>query len=321
MTANSDLSGETLELRHFRYFVAVAEYGGFTRAAARLHVSQPTLSQQVRELERRVGTALLIRDPAGLRLTPAGEVFYERVREVLRAVDEAARAARDVAGLGNGALRVAFSLPLPEEIHITVLSAFTAAYPQVRVSWRQVGLIDFDAPLINGEVDAAVMFMPLDPERLVWEPLITELRGIAVPAGHALWDAPAVGFADVLDETMAPTHPDVPGRVVRWWHMDEQRNGERPRLAGEPGGTPEELMLTIRMSRVVCPGPYNIRHIPMPAGLRMIELTGLPPALVVAARRRDDEDGLAAAFCRLAARTVRQLAPRSSAPKAVDLPA
>ncbi len=297
-----------MELRHFRYFVAVAEYGGFTRAAARLHVSQPTLSQQIRDLERQVGTPLLVRDPSGTRLTPAGAAFYERIRGVLHAVDEAASTARYVAGLREGTLRVGVALPMPREIHLTVLTAFAEAYPEVQVSPRQLGLVDFDRPLIRGEIDVALMFMPVDPERLAWEPVLHEPRGLAVSTGHDLWDVDAVHFTDVLGQAFAPVHAEVPVRAVRWWTMDEQRNDEPPRYRGAPGATPEEVLLSVRLNRVVCPAPYNYRDTALPTGLRMIELTGLPPATVVAARRREDRGGLAEAFCSLAARTVRGLA-------------
>ncbi|MEU7863681.1 LysR family transcriptional regulator [Nonomuraea sp. NPDC049141] len=296
-----------MELRHFRYFVAVAEEGSFTRAAARLHVSQPTLSQQVRELEQRVGATLFARDPAGTRLTAAGEAFYERIKVVLSAVEEAARAARHVAGAGEGALRVGVSLPLPDELHFSVLSAFTAAYPRVRTSWRQVGLIDFDRPLINGELDAALMFMPVDSERLTWEPLTTVPRAVAVPVGHAFWDAGSVPYTDVFDEPLVPVASAVPERVTRWWHMHEERNEETPRLVGQPGATPDELLMAVRLNRALCPGPYNFKDTPLPSGIRMVEVTGLSEAVVVAVRRAGDNGGLAEAFCHLAARTAHEI--------------
>ncbi|MEV0616704.1 LysR family transcriptional regulator [Nonomuraea sp. NPDC050404] len=292
-----------MELRHFRYFVAVAEEGSFTRAAARLHVSQPTLSQQVRELEQRVGATLLTRDPAGTRLTAAGEVFYDRIRVVLRAVEEASREARHVAGAGEGTLRVGVSLPLPDELHISVLSAFTTAYPRVRTSWRQVGLTDFDRPLVNGELDAAIMFLPVDPERLTWEPLVSVPRALAVPLGHAFWDAGSVPYTDVLGEALVPTVSSVPERLTRWWHLNEQRNNEAPRLVGQPGGTPDELLIAVRLNGALCPGPDNFRATPLPSGIRMVRMTGLCPAQVVAVRRTGDDGGLAEAFCRLAVRT------------------
>ncbi|MEU6711343.1 LysR family transcriptional regulator [Nonomuraea sp. NPDC046802] len=288
-----------MELRHFRYFVAVAEEGSFTRAAVRLHVSQPTLSQQVRELEQRVGATLLVRDPAGTRLTAAGEAFYDRIKTVLNAVEEAARTARHVARAGEGTLRVGVSLPLPDELHFSVLSAFAAAYPRVRTSWRQVGLTDFDRPLIDGELDAAIMFMPVDSERLTWEPLTTVPRALAVPIGHPFWDAASVPYTEVLAEPLVRVASAVPERVTRWWHLHEQRNGEGPRLFGEPGGTPDELLIAVRMHRVLCPGPYNYKDTPLPSGIRMVEVTGLSPATVVAVRRVHDSGGLAEAFCRL----------------------
>ncbi|MFC4010131.1 hypothetical protein ACFOY2_23080 [Nonomuraea purpurea] len=100
----------------------------------------------------------------------------------------------------------------------------------------------------------------------------------------------------------------MPERVMRWWHMHEQRHGEGPRLSGEPGGTPDELLIAVRMNRVLCPGPYNYKDTPLPSGIRMVEVTGLSSATVVAVRRIHDNGGLAEAFCRLAARTAGEVA-------------
>src|SRR6202020_3474017 len=87
--------GERMELRHLRYFVAVAEAGGLTGAAQRkLHTSQPSLSRQIRDLEEEVGAQLLTRRARGIELTPAGQTFLDHARLVLSQVDAAGEAAR-----------------------------------------------------------------------------------------------------------------------------------------------------------------------------------------------------------------------------------
>src|SRR5258708_4357545 len=97
---------QQLELRHLRYFVALAEAGSFTRAAEKIFIAQPTLSQQIRRLEEIVGTPLLQRRREGLRLTPAGRVLLDGSRNVLALADQAVSRTRQAAGLGRPWLRV-----------------------------------------------------------------------------------------------------------------------------------------------------------------------------------------------------------------------
>ncbi|MFD9958831.1 LysR family transcriptional regulator, partial [Amycolatopsis sp. NPDC059020] len=93
-----------LELRLIRYFIAVAEHGQFSRAAAALHIGQPSLSRQIRGLEHQLGVRLLERTPRGTRLSEAGEAFLPKAKALLRAADEAAAVARATAAPGRGAV-------------------------------------------------------------------------------------------------------------------------------------------------------------------------------------------------------------------------
>src|SRR5690349_24548880 len=107
---------QAVELRHLRYFAAVADAGTFTRAAQRLFIAQPTLSQQVRRLEQIIGTPLLHRRREGVRLTAAGTVLLEAARDVLSAADHAVSQTRQAAGLGRPRLRFAIPTDLPESL-------------------------------------------------------------------------------------------------------------------------------------------------------------------------------------------------------------
>src|SRR6202000_124821 len=103
-----------IELRHLRYFVALADAGSFTQAAQRIFIAQPTLSQQIRRLEEIVGTPLLQRRHDGLRLTAAGNVLLDASRNVLALLDHAVSRTRQAAGLGRQRLRMAIPPQLPE---------------------------------------------------------------------------------------------------------------------------------------------------------------------------------------------------------------
>src|ERR1700726_4568001 len=111
-----------VELRHLRYFVAVADAGTFTHAAERMFIAQPTLSQKIRRLEEMVGTPLLQRRREGLRLTEAGSVLLEESRAVLSLVDQGVSRTRQAAGLGQARLRFVMPPSLSEDLAVDVAS-------------------------------------------------------------------------------------------------------------------------------------------------------------------------------------------------------
>src|SRR5579859_5621183 len=118
---------QRLELRHLRYFVAVAEAGTFTRAAERLFIAQPTLSQQIGRLEQFVGTPLLARGRDGVRLTTAGAVLLDAAWDVLSLVDHGVSRTRQAAGLGRQQLRVVMPPNLPTALIVTTATVLRSA--------------------------------------------------------------------------------------------------------------------------------------------------------------------------------------------------
>ena len=120
-----------MELRHLRYFVAVASHGSFNRAAERLHVTQPPLSRQVKDLEEELGVTLLVRGTNSVKLTEAGELFYEEARQVLSRADDAVRRVRGETG--KESLRVGYSSSMATSFVSAVLAKFQAVAPRVRI--------------------------------------------------------------------------------------------------------------------------------------------------------------------------------------------
>src|SRR6201988_2992334 len=131
-----------IELRHLRYFVALADAGSFTHAAEQMFIAQPTLSQQIRRLEEMVGTSLLQRRREGVRLTEAGSVLLEESRTVLSRVDHGVSRTRQAAGLGRPRLRVAVPPSLPVDLAVDVASRLRAAAKAagVDVAWIEAPL-------------------------------------------------------------------------------------------------------------------------------------------------------------------------------------
>jgi DNA-binding transcriptional LysR family regulator len=131
-----------VELRHLRYFVAVADAGSFTHAAEQMFIAQPTLSQQIRRLEEMLGTPLLQRRREGVRLTKAGTVLLEESRTVLSLIDHGVSRTRQAAGLGRPHLRFVLPPSLPEDLAVDVALRLrrTAAAAEVDVAWIETTL-------------------------------------------------------------------------------------------------------------------------------------------------------------------------------------
>jgi len=130
------------ELRHLRYFVALADAGSFTHAAKQMFIAQPTLSQQIRRLEQIVGTPLLQRRREGLRLTPAGHVLLDASRTVLSLIDHELYRTRQAAGLGRPRLRMVVPAGLPDALAVQAASALrsAAAAADVDIVWMETPL-------------------------------------------------------------------------------------------------------------------------------------------------------------------------------------
>jgi DNA-binding transcriptional LysR family regulator len=175
-----------IELRHLRYFVAVAEELHFGRAALRLHLAQPPLSQQIRKLEEILGYPLFLRTSRAVKLTSAGEVFLERARRTLRNVQEDMEEARSVGRGEEGFLRVGFIgsamlTPVP-----AMLGRYRRLYPKVTLQLHESYTSLLVQKLLKGELDAAFLrdggHIPgLERELLFSEPFI-----VVLPKKHPL---------------------------------------------------------------------------------------------------------------------------------------
>jgi DNA-binding transcriptional LysR family regulator len=157
-----------LELRHLRYFVAVAEAGTFTRAAERLFIAQPTLSQQIGRLEQLVGTRLLHRRRDGVALTAAGTVLLDAARDVLARIDQAVSQTRQAAGLGRPRLRVALPADLPDSLALQTASRLRSAADSagIAVTWMDTPLDAEFSPIREHRADAGLGWLTASPDTL-----------------------------------------------------------------------------------------------------------------------------------------------------------
>jgi len=165
VTAGAPLA---IELRHLRYFVALADAGSFTQAAERMFIAQPTLSQQIRRLEEIVGTQLLQRRREGLRLTTAGTVLLEASRTVLSLMDHEVNRTRQAAGLGRQRLRVTVPPRMPDALAVAVASGLwsAAATANTEMVWMETSLDAGFSLIRQRRADAGLGWLTASPEAL-----------------------------------------------------------------------------------------------------------------------------------------------------------
>ncbi|WP_044176581.1 LysR family transcriptional regulator [Phytobacter massiliensis] len=199
-----------IELRHLRYFIAVAEELHFGHAAARLNISQPPLSQQIQALEQQAGAKLLSRTNRSVALTPAGRQFLADSRQILSQVEEAvARAARLHQG-ETGELRIGFtsSAPFIKAVSDT-LSSFRRHYPDVHIQTREINTREQIAPLNEGALDLGLMRNTLLPDTLAWQVILQEPLLAMIHRDHPLATRSAVSLHELAREPFVFFDPHV----------------------------------------------------------------------------------------------------------------
>ncbi len=188
-----------MELRHLRYFVAVAEELNFTRAAQRLHTAQPSLSQQIRKLEDHVGVPLLERTKRTVQLTGAGRVLLHEARDILSRVDHAVRLAASAATGRSGEIAVGTFIGADVTILPRIRSLLAKRLPDLRLVLHSRYVLDPIAGLRAGTLDVAFLRGPLREPDLVSEDVLREKIVVVVPAHHRLARASRVSVLRLDD--------------------------------------------------------------------------------------------------------------------------
>lgn len=193
-----------MELRHLRYFVAVAEAGGISRAAERLNVSQPPLSRQIRDLENELGVELLDRSSRKISLTPAGRVFVKEAKAVLQRMDDAVRRVRNLSTDPGDEIRVGYSPTPSSELLPRVLKSFRKSHPGVRVSLLDLSSSEILARVKEREINFALAVEPplAKGGGLVFEALQTLPIGVLVPADHEFARRRSVTLAETMAQPL-----------------------------------------------------------------------------------------------------------------------
>ena len=191
-----------MELRHLRYFLAVAETLHFTKAASMMHVSQPALSAQVKQLEQEVGVPLFDRVGRTVQLTRAGAIFREHARRALREMESAQTAIAEEEGLHRGALAVGALQTVNAYLIPEVVARFAKLYPFVSLKLEELSGQAIESGVLDGQLDVGVGFSPPTSDKLEAQLLFEEDMVLIVPRSHRLAAHKHLRLSALADEPL-----------------------------------------------------------------------------------------------------------------------
>src|ERR1700716_3447290 len=233
-----------MELRHLRYFVAVAEEGSLTVAAQkRLHTAQPSLSRQIHDLERELGVQLLIRGPRGIELTASGRVFLDHARVALLQVEAAAEAARRAAQPARSLFAIGFLTGYEMDWLPAVMGILHAELPSTEVVIHSQDSPDLAAGLIRGKIDLAFLRPEKQAPGLKFRPLRKDPLIVLMPHDHALEARHSIRPHDIAGETFIGVSPI---RAPTLWSVINDY-AKRTGIALKPDHQAENLAMAISL--------------------------------------------------------------------------
>ncbi len=229
-----------MELRHLRYFVAVAEELNYRKAAGRLRVAQPALSSQIKDLEHEIGAQLLDRDTGGVRLTDAGAAFLEEARLITAHAQRAASIAREAAKGRRGRINIGYYAPLVMGFMPESLKAFHLKFPDVDAALHEMSILDQTAALEAGTIHVGFSFtgaFPVPPTLRTLEVARSPIRAV-VGRGHPLARRSQIALAELAREPLICLQvkrgfPSIHGEIMR--HGFETRGIKAGPIRGVEG--------------------------------------------------------------------------------------
>ena len=278
-----------MELRHLRYFVAVAEEENVTHAAEKLHVSQPALSRQISDLEDEMNVLLLERSAKSVRLTEAGRLFLQEARAVLERADEAVKKAQAVAGGATGEIRVGYAPSLTVQILPRALRNFQAELPGVRVLLEDLSTEEMFAGLREEKLHVAltVNHHTTKLRAFHFDELARYPICVAVPPSHPLADLRSIPWKKLAGENLVgyskAGYPEYHEELETLF----KRIGGKMKIAEEQDGV-TSLIAAVEAGRGIAFVPSCVSCMAGPR-LKVIPLTPPSDPIVVGAFRREGE--------------------------------
>ena len=270
-----------MELRHLRYFVAAAEAENVSRAALKLHVSQPALSRQIRDLEQELGFSLFERSAKSVRLTEAGKTFLTEARGVLQRAEEAVNRARALANGEHAQLHLGYAPSPTARILPTILRSFQSQFPKVRVKLHDLSTEEMLAGIREGKLELAILVRPARStlRGLRFEELARDTMCLAVPPDHALARRRFATLAQVAQERLvAFSRTDFPEYHEYLETLFAPTKSE-PRIAEEHDGA-ASLIAAVEAGIGVAIVPESFACFTGPR-LKLIPLSPMPEPIVI----------------------------------------
>lgn len=286
-----------VKLQQLVYFVQVAEEGQMTRAATKLHLAQPALSQAISHLESQLGVELLERHARGVSLTPAGETFFEKARVALSAAADAELTAQSLTRAAKSVIELGFLGSPPMLDAPDLFAALAYLHPEVEVSFHELQFPMRSTATWLEEVDVALCFSPTPHPDVHLQAIRVEQRVVLAARHHPLARRRELDVAEVLDETFPGHHPSVDPAWVGFWQLDDER-GEPPRLTDDHAINPHEMAAIIASGRAITTMAASdaanvVRAL---TSVVAIPLRDADPAVLSLVWRRDNANPLVKAF-------------------------
>ncbi|WP_396911854.1 LysR family transcriptional regulator [Mycolicibacterium sp.] len=271
------------ELRHLRAFAVLAEELHFGRAAERLFVTQPALTQTIRQLERGLGVDLFVRTTRAVALSPEGARLLPYVRVSTMAVDRVEVQAQRLTREQAGRLQVGYQVGAGLTLMATVVRDFEAAYPQFTVEFAEYDFSEPASGLDVGRTDVAFVRPPIGLEHIDVLTLYEEPRLACVPRGHRFAHRSSVSIAEVLAEPIiaAPT----PGVWRDYWLLNEYRS-EPANVVSESATFESELQAVAAGRGIIVTSEASKKYFNRP-NVAYVDIEGLGPCDVAIAWPRD----------------------------------
>jgi DNA-binding transcriptional LysR family regulator len=289
------------------YFVTVSEEGQITRAAKRLHLAQPALSQAIAQLEGELGLELLVRHPRGVTLTDAGEAFLVKARAVLAAEAETAQTAQALKRAAGDAIAIGFVGPPPSLGCPELFGAFAQRHAHSRISFLDLPFPRGRTADWLGDVDVAFCHAPMAEPGICMQPVRVEPRALVAHRGHALAGYPRLTLGDVLNETFVSYHPEVQPAWAAFHSLDDHRGGPPGQVTGDHALSTLQMLGIMSSPRAITTVPHGDAKLARQVlpGIVAMPLEDAAPATVSLLWREDASGPLLEDLIGLAKRVAR----------------
>jgi DNA-binding transcriptional LysR family regulator len=287
---------------HLRYFVTVAEEGQITRAARRLAVAQPALSQAIAQLETELGLKLLERHTRGVKLTAEGEAFLAKARAVVDHERDVRLTAQSLARAAKSILEVGFVGPPPLMTSPELFGAFAAAHPEVEVSFRDLPFPCGTTRSWLEPVDVAICHCPQVEPGVRIQALRSEPRAIVVPESHRLAGSEQASATETLGERFIGYDPSVQPAWAAFHSLDDVRGGPPEDPTEDEVGTSMQMLSLLGGRRGVTAVPYCDARIVAQVlrGTAAVKLADAAPAAISLVWLAERENAIVAALAQVA---------------------